>query len=129
MPVTYTIDRELSAVHTVCSGRVTYEEVAAHFAQLSADPALPDRIDILLDVSQTTSLPLSQEIMSVSSDIEHLGTLTKLQACAIVATQDAMFGMVRMLEAFTERMFSAINVFRSLDEAQTWLAAERDKRA
>ncbi len=129
MPVTYTIDRELNTVHTVCSGNVTYEEIAAHFAQLTADPELPDRIDILLDVSQTTSLPESQQIMSVSIEIENLSTVTKLQACAMVAQDDVLFGMVRMLEAFAEKLFSSMNVFRTLDEAQAWLAAERDKRA
>jgi hypothetical protein len=40
---------------------------------------------------------------------------------AIIASQDALFGMARMFEVFAENYFGATRVFRSMDDGTRWL--------
>ncbi len=49
----------------------------------------------------------------------------KFGACAIVAPRDAMFGMMRMFEVFAQKSFRATAVFRTLAEAEAWLATQQ----
>jgi len=44
-------------------------------------------------------------------------------AIAIVAASEAIFGMARVFETFTERHFSRTGVFRNREAAERWLSA------
>jgi hypothetical protein len=126
MPITYQIDTNEAIIRTKCFGDVTLEEVIDHFQQLSEDPACPDRLDVLLDLTEETTIPKSQELRVVTGKIA--GVLRRVQfgACAIVACVDALFGMLRMFEVFAEDLFRQTRVFRSLSEAEVWLAAQHE---
>ena len=124
MPVVYTLDLECSTVHTTCVGYVTLPEVIAHFDELECDPRRPSRLHVLLDLSQITSLPESDQLRSVAERIGRVQNLV-FGACAIVTHDDALYGMLRIFEVFTEPFFSATRVFRDLESAETWLQAAR----
>ena len=123
MPVTYQIDRANAIIHTKCSGNVTLEEVVNHFHILAEDPDCPPRLDVLLDLSEQTSIPTSNQMQEVSATISSIRDRVKFGAWAIVACTDALFGMLRMLQVFTEELFRETRVFRSIPDAEAWLAA------
>ena len=124
MGVTYEIDKANRIIRTSCRGAVTLEEVIDHFRELERDPDCPDRLDVLLDLSEQTSVPTRYNLEDVTSEIRRIRSKIQFGACAIVANTDVLFGMLRMFEVFTERYFRASRVFRARDEAEAWLASQ-----
>lgn len=122
MPVTYQINRETRFIETRCTGEVTMEEVMDHFRQLEVDPALPERLDVLLDLDEATTLPEAAQLLEVAQAVDRLKPRVQWGACAIVASRDALFGMSRMFEVFAEGLFTRISVFRERKDAKRWLA-------
>lgn len=125
MPVTYEIDKESAVIRTRCTGNVTLAEVTNHFEELARDPDCPDYLDVLLDLAEQATIPKSQELLVVTCEIAKVRGRVQFGACAIVASTDALFGMLRMFEVFTEALFREARVFRALPDAETWLAQYR----
>lgn len=122
--VTYRIDQVKRRIHTRCLGAVTLDEVLQHFADLVRDPDCPARLDVLLDLSEMTSLPTRSKLTGVTTEIARVRPRVQFDGCAIIATQDALFGMARMFEVFAENHFGATRVFRTVDEGTRWLELE-----
>lgn len=121
MPVTYRIDRTRQLLHTRCIGEVVFEEVRQHFAALRQDPDCPERLDVLLDLSEMTTLPATDQLRTVTDEIARIRPQVRFGRCAIIASREALFGMARMFEVFAERFFSETRVFRSEAEGTGWL--------
>jgi hypothetical protein len=102
---------------------VTIEEVIDHFRVLERDPDCPDHLDVLLDLTEETSIPEKQNLQAVTSEILRIQDRVHFNSCAIVARTDALFGMLRMFEVFAERCFDRSYVFRTLSEAEAWLVS------
>jgi len=122
MPVTYQINHKAGFIETRCTGLVTFDEVMRHFEQLEAESSLTGRLDVLLDLTETTSLPETAQLQEVAQFVKRLKAKLEWGACAIVASRDALFGMSRIFEVFAESLFHRICVFRERKEAQQWLA-------
>jgi hypothetical protein len=125
MPVTYTIDANERIIRTRCTGNVTFQEVIDHFHVLGQDPNCPDQLDVLLDLSEATSTPNSSQISAVANQVKMIQNKVRFGFCAIIASRDALFGMLRMFEVMTQQCFRASSVFRVAAEAEAWLASER----
>jgi hypothetical protein len=121
MPVTYVLDTARKLIRTTCSGPITLGDVVDHFRTLADDPACAGRLDVMLDVRETASLPKSIELKIVNSEVAAIRAKVEFGMCAIVATGDPMFGMMRMFAVFAERNFGAIGVFREAAGAEEWL--------
>ncbi len=125
MPVTYTIDKSLGLIRTRCLGRVTLAEVIAHFRELEIDEECPKRLDVILDLRDTTSLPSSEQLRTVTEKIGQLRNSVRFGACAIVVGSDAWFGTAQVFEVLAARNFSATKIFREIGGAETWLEYQR----
>lgn len=125
MPVIYTIDAKEKLIRTSCIGNVTLAEVIEHFRMLERDPDCRDRLDVFLDLSETSSLPASGQISAVADEIKRIQKRVRFSACAVVAQRDALFGMLRMFEVIADQYFHAIRVFRASAEAEAWLQSQR----
>lgn len=121
MPVTYEINSTRRLIHTRCAGSVTLEEVLGHFTDLVQDPACPDYLDVLLDLTETTTLPTSHELRAVSSEIARIRPRVQFGRCAIVTSHDAWYGTARMFEVYAVNYFRATDVFRTVNDAVLWL--------
>jgi hypothetical protein len=128
MSVTYRIDQAKRRIHTRCLGAVTLDEVVQHFADLMRDPECPERLDVLLDLSEMTTLPTSSKLIGVTTELARVRPRVQFDGCAIIATQDALFGMARMFEVFAENYFGATRVFRTIDEGTSWLELDPPAR-
>ncbi len=127
MPVSYRVDEAGKIIRTVCTNPMSVADATAHFRELSDDPACSGTMDVLLNVTAVDGLPDSRELSAVSHELWTVRQKIKLGICAIVASRDAMFGMMRMFEVFAQRYFVAIRVFREADEAEVWLVSQRQK--
>ena len=125
MPIRYELDREAKLIDTRCEGAVTFAEVLAHFDELAGLAPLPSPLDVLLDLSAQTSLPETPQITAVASALERLGAVADWGAWAIVAADDALYGMLRMFQVFAEDHVRELQVFRERSEAESWLRAQR----
>jgi hypothetical protein len=124
MPVKYQIDKTNRIIRTRCTGPVTIEEVVVHFRLLERDPDCPDRVDVLLDLSEQTSIPKKENLQEVTGQIRRIRGRVQFGTCAIVACTDVLFGMLRMFEVFAEQYFRKLRVFRTASEAEAWLASQ-----
>jgi len=125
MPITYDLDCESGFIHTRCIGRVALDEVLEHFRELGAEPALPARLDVLLDLGEMETLPESSQLRTVVGAARDLRSRLEWGAWAIVAERDALFGMSRVLEVLAEDDIETARVFRDVREAERWLASVR----
>jgi len=126
MPVAYEIDTAKALIRTRCIGDVTLTEVIDHFQQLARDPNCPARLDVLLDLTEEATVPKSEELRVVTAEIASVRGRVQFGACAIVAPRDALYGMLRVFQVFSEEVFRETLVFRSLPEAEEWLASRRE---
>ena len=125
MPVVYEIDDANRRIHTRCIGAVTLEEVLQHFEDLIRDPDCPEWLDVLLDLTEITSLPTSNQLSAVATQIARVSPRVRFHNCAIIAREDAMFGMARVFGVLTEKYFAATRVFRTTDDGTRWLDSLR----
>jgi hypothetical protein len=123
MPVTYRIDTATKTIRTTCSRPLKFAEVMDHFRCLKEDPGCSGSLNVLLDVSDADLVPQASQLGAVSAAVSLVRSKVQFQACAVVATRDAMFGMMRMFEVLAGNYFSAMRVFRKMDEAEAWLAS------
>jgi len=124
MPVTYKIDTSRKLIRTKCSGNVTLPEVVDHFRELARDPECPEYLDVLLDLSEETSLPATSQLQSVAYEIMRIQQRVRFGLCAVVAERDALYGMLRIFAVTAEDYFQAISVFRTCHEAEVWLGLQ-----
>ncbi len=127
MPVTYHIDKVRRLIRTRCIGDVILDEVVGHFQELERDSDCPDRLDVLLDLSELTSLPKANQLRTISYQIGSIRERVRFNACAIVACKDVLFGMMRMFEIFAAEQFRMTCVFREVGEAETWLTSQSSR--
>jgi hypothetical protein len=125
MPVAYQIDAERRLIRTTCSGELTLQEVLEHFRTLQCDPGCPEHLDVFLDVRDVSSLPMPGQLSAVVSEIRRVRPRVTFGACAIVAERDALFGMMRVFEAQADGLFAITRTFRTAQEADAWLVAQR----
>jgi hypothetical protein len=125
MPVLYKLDAANGIIRTKCVGDVTLEEVLGHFEELARDPDCPSRLDVLLDLTEETTIPQIHELRAVTRAIAKVRERVRFCAVAVVATRDALFGMLRMFQVFTEALFREAQIFRTLEEAEAWLQSQR----
>ena len=115
MPVTYQIDRTNRIIRTRCIGPVTVDEVSDHFRVLERDADCPDRVDVLLDLSEATAVPQSENLKQVTQEIGRIRSRVQFDICAIVACRDELL-MMRMFEVFAEEYFRETRGFRAAGE-------------
>ena len=125
MPVIYKIDTSKRTVRTKCVGLVTLQEVIDHFRTLEKDPDCPDLLDVFLDLSEVDSLPETRQVSIVINEMKRIRGQVRFGACAIVASRDALIGMMRMFEVMAEVCFRVTCTFRSANEAEAWLASQQ----
>jgi SpoIIAA-like len=121
MPITYTIDVPTALITTRCYGHVTLAEVQEHFRELPRVWPPVDRLDVLLDVRDQTSLPGLSELQDVAREIETQIGPHRFGRCAVVTGRELIHGSMQMLEVLAGRYFDAFRVFRTAEAAVIWL--------
>jgi len=122
VPITYSIDIPTALITTRCFGQVTLAEVQEHFQELARVWPPVDRLDVLLDLRDQTSLPSLPELQQVATEIEVQIGQHRFGRCAVITQREIIFGSMQMLEVLASRYFEAFRVFRTSPAAVVWLA-------
>jgi hypothetical protein len=102
---------------------VNPKEISEHFRDLARDSNRPARLNVVLDLTEMTCVPETDQVRVANFELNRHRPTLQFNACAIVAGSDAVFGMMRMFEVFAEDAFASTRVFRSMANAELWLAA------
>jgi hypothetical protein len=125
VPIEYVIDSERRTVRTKGVGYVTLQEVIDHFRTLEQDPQCPEHANVFLDLSAVSSLPESHQISRVVTELKKFRGKVLFDACAVLASGDALFGMMRVFEVLAEDVFRVTRIFRIAAEAEEWLMMQQ----
>ena len=122
MPIDFKIDLPLALIITRCVGHVTVGEVVQHFRELALVWPEVDRLDVLLDLTELTSLPTVTELETVAAEIETQIGPHRFGRCAVITDRDSLYDSMQMFEVLVNRLFQEIRVFRHADNAVMWLS-------
>lgn len=103
------------------SGTVTYDEVTHVVETLLSDPRLADGADAITDARKVTGVLSASELRLVAGRAKELRR-AGLRANAIVTPDGFVYGVARMFSALAELVGARAGVFKTLDEAEAWIA-------
>lgn len=123
MPITYVIDQIAQRVTLTYSGTVTDEELFAVYEELYSDPRHRAGMDELADCRTVDRLELTgQGLRDLASRAAFRMDPRRVSwRVAIVAPQDAIYGMARMFQSLRDDSPEEVQVFRELVSALYWL--------
>jgi len=125
MPVTFTIDVKERIIRTRGVGNTTLKEVIDPFRVLEQDRDCQAHLDVLLDLTELSSVPRGDQIAAVPHELKRIQGKVRFGVCAMVADRDVLFGMLRMFEGLAQPYFRETRVFRGTPEAEAWLMSQR----
>jgi hypothetical protein len=122
MPITYSIkiDTFRALIVTRCLGHVTLAEVKAHFQELAIVWPPVEQLDVLLDLTEQTSLPSIQDLEEVAAEIDAQIGRRRFGRFAVVTKAD-LRGSMQMFEVLVRRLFDEVEIFQMPLEALDWL--------
>ena len=123
MPITYRLKSDEKLMILVHRGIVTDEEFLLFYKTLYEDTRIDKSFDLLVDLRQTQSASRSAEALNEFAEFirnQFLNTTARPKV-AVVAPKDISFGLARMYEAVSVDAPLEFAVFRTTDEALSWL--------
>lgn len=104
------------------SGTYDPEDVVREFLAALSDPACPNPVALLVDVTRSESLA-SRSPSQIRYVAEFLGPYVKRIGgkCAVVAVEDIHFGLGRMGSVYSENVGIEAAIFRQEEDARRWL--------
>lgn len=129
MPIAYRIDSERQRIFTQAWGVLTDADLLAHKGRLLRDAAFDPRMPQLSDIRGIERLEVTAAGVRamVAHDAAHSARRAGHRMALVVPTDEA-FGMARMYELMGQREDNGVGVFRTMSEAEAWLAAGRVTR-
>jgi hypothetical protein len=118
MPSSYEIDPGRRLVITRIWGAATDEDIHEHGRRLRADPLFDPTYRQLADMSDVTEILVSKGTIEEISRGQLFVPGTQR---ALVASQDAVYGLLRKYELHAESQGQTIAVFRDRNAAEAWL--------
>ncbi|HVQ54589.1 MAG TPA: hypothetical protein VMT25_05385 [Thermoanaerobaculia bacterium] len=119
MPITFLLDAPRRRIRTTVEGRVTVDDVAAHFESLVRDQHVgyADLID-----ARNAKGPgwFSADVRRAAELVRNAGGGGAVGPRAILVSSSAAFGMVRMLSVLLNP-WMPLEVFRDPASAEEWL--------
>lgn len=118
VPSSYAIDSGRRLVTTRVWGAATDDDVLGHNKRLRADPLFDPTYRQLADMSEVT------EILVSTSTIEEISRgqlFAPGTPRAFVASDDAVFGLLRKYELHADGLGQTVKVFRDRKAAEAWL--------
>jgi hypothetical protein len=115
MAISYRIDTQHAMIFAVATGTITDSDIQKYFEAILQDGNFSPTFRHLVDCSKVISLQISAAMVGVIARRKVFSPRAKR---AIVAPNDYIFGMARMLQAQQDGL---LEVFRTLEEAQEWL--------
>ncbi len=118
MPSTFSIDTEQRVILAEASGLLTIDDLISAQRRMQEDPDYDNAFRFLLDLRDVTEVQISSEELRLLADKSSFDSTAKR---AYVVPSELVFGMARVYSAFTTADPGALQIFRDMDEARSWL--------
>ena len=118
LPATYEIDRQRRLITSRLWGPVTDREVFDHNQKLRSDPQFDPTYQQLVDLTGVTEIVVTTSMINETSLDQFFEPGTRR---AMVAVDDAVYGMARMFALRAESVGQTIQIFRDAERAREWL--------
>jgi hypothetical protein len=103
---------------------ISASDVTAFIASEAPVPGGDQPYDILVDLRfAQIDLGTSAQAQALAVAAERRDPHRRRGRVAVVAEDDATFGIARMYAAYRDKIGIRVEVFRRIDEAETWLSA------
>lgn len=123
MPIKFHFPTNKNLVISVHEGIVKDEELIASYKSLLEDNLFDKEMNFLIDLRETDSSSRSRE--GLNSLAKFVRTIYqdkyKIPKVAVLAPSDISFGLARVFEGISNDIPINYSVFRSSEEALTWL--------
>jgi hypothetical protein len=117
MPITYRIDVAKRMVYAEASGVLSRQEIVEQVKAIGSDERYGPSFSSLADYSKVTELQLTTADVKAIASASPQGSRR-----AVVMPTDLLYGMARMYEVFAAEAGTDVRAFRTLAEAEEWLA-------
>ena len=132
MPIEYEIDHGRRLVTAKGIGLLTATDVFTYQREVWSRPDIAGYNE-LMDMTAVEGIPASspegiRELASLAAEMDHQASFARL---AIIAPDDLSFGLARMFQSyrnFDDRGTKEVGVFRTSEEAMTFLDAAPDEK-
>lgn len=121
MPTAYVLDPELRLVRSRAWGVLTADESTDHYQHIATDPGFEPVYRQVCDLRDVERIEISSDAIR---ELARTAVFAPGAKRAFVASEDAQFGLSRMLQAFCELEGTQVGVFRTMVEAEEWLRLE-----
>lgn len=118
MPFSYQLEPSRRLVLSRVWGVLTETDIEEYYARLAADPGFDPAMRQLCHIMDATRIDASAEALRRLAQRSIFSPGTRR---AIVAVQDAHYGLSRMFKVFSEVGGSHVEVFRDSASAEAWL--------
>src|SRR5271155_1269721 len=119
----FAIDVKQKLVVTTFSGENTEEEIIGLASRISSHPDFDPSFSEIVDCSRVSQNRLS--ITAIERISRRPNVFSPESMHVIVAPQDHIFGLVRMAQAWADRIVPNVVVVRTMDEARKALKVEK----
>jgi hypothetical protein len=123
MPVIIEINTAAKLVRSIFTGEMTEGDFLSAVAQLSTEPGFDPDFTHIIDFSAVTAANVSTAFVTSFAREKPLFNRTARQV--VVAPQNSIFGLARMVQMLREQQLPNIDVVRSLPEAYEILGIEQ----
>lgn len=121
--IQYRYDEAQRLLHTVVSGEITDEELLSYAAEINGRGFPTPRLE-LFDCREATTRGLTPGGLRRVAATFGASEASEPVRAALVAPEDAAFGLSRMYQAYRMDSDVELSVFRDASEARAWLGVE-----
>ncbi len=125
MPVRWKIDVENELIRATVSGEVSLSDILDAITDSASDPEFRRGFDVYSDHTAIRKAITSAQMHSIVARLESLSPSMRGARWAIVTSQPASYGMMRMLAVYSERIPIELRVFGCASEAESWLSSPK----
>lgn len=108
-------------VFTDMEASFSLDDVRVYLAAVMTDPSYRNGMPSLVDCRRVTALLSPEELRVIAADIGKLTTAPVSGRCAVLASSDVVFGLLRMYEVYSDGAPVEVRAFRDQNEAMAWL--------
>jgi hypothetical protein len=119
MPVSIEVDDTCGRIEVCARGAVSFQEAVAALAYRRKHDCL--RHTVCVDCLELASAPTSDEVRALADQRRRLYHPDGVGPTVIVASDDLLYGMLRMYQILADHGPS-LHIARSREDAEAWLA-------
>jgi hypothetical protein len=123
MGMCYALDHARRMLRSRGWGTLSTADIEEFYSRLQADPAFDPSYCSLGDLREVTEIAVHSTDLAASASLPIFEPGARR---ALVASRDAVYGMLRAFASFNERMGQTTRIFRDMESAEAWLAGGDD---